>query len=442
MSAALSPRIGFGPFKRALVIEQPDPSLDDHLRAIGIEPFRPDVTPDEAGLIRLLENEPFELLYKRSSVRITENVLRAAPNLFAVMLCCIGDDSVDKAACAQRGILVTNDPVSNGRSVAELVIGELICLSRRVFDADDETRHSRFVKSQARRFEVRGKTLGIIGLGNIGKQVAQLAQALGLRILFHDNRPVAREVGETMGWTFVPTIREVFAHADYVSAHVSAHDYRGRSNDGLITYDDFAAMSEKSGESPRVFINLARGSIHTSDALIRAVDAGHIAAAFVDVYPDEPRDKSDVWANPYASHPQIHGTPHIGASTLEAQPRIAQYVAQTTRKLSHEGTLRDCVFAPKTVIGFDSLDGIDHVLTLVHGTKPGTKKAIDSVIHAAGASNLESGHRDFKDYDIAYETIALDKPLSAEQIADIARETGRTLGDHSAIRAVRQLQIG
>ncbi len=442
MSAAIRPRIGVGPFRRALVIENPDPSLDDHLRAIGIEPFRPAVTPDEEGLIRLLENEPFELLYKRSSVRVTERVLDAAPHLFAIMLCCIGDDSVDKRAAAERGILVTNDPVSNGRSVAELVIGELICLSRRVFEAAEETRQSRFVKSQERRYEVRGKTLGILGMGNIGKQVAQLAVALGMKIAFHDNRPVAREVGEALGFAWVGSTRELFACSDFVSAHVSAHDYRGRKNDGLITADDFAAFVERGEDSPRIFINLARGSIHSAEALIGAVEAGHVTRAFVDVYPDEPRDKADVWVNPYAGHPRIYGTPHIGASTLEAQPRIAQYVANTTRKLSHEGTLRECVYAPKTVIGFDSLDGIEHVMTFVHGTKPGTKKAIDTVIYNAGASNLESAHRDFLEYGIAYETVAIDHPLNPDQLDEIVREAARITGDLCAIRAMRSIHIG
>ncbi len=441
MTDAFTPRIGMGPFTRALVLENPDPTLDDHLRAIGIEPFRPEVTPSEDELVRLLEQEPYELIFKRSRVPITERVLDAAPNLFGVMLCCIGDDSVDKQACARRGVVVTNDPVSNARSVTELVFGELICLSRRVFDAVDETNHGVFSKSQTHRYEVQGKTLGIFGLGNIGKQVGQLAVALGMRVVFYDNREVAREVGEAIGFEFVPSIAELFAASDVVTAHVSAYDYKGRSNENVLTYEHFAAMGEKSGDSPRIFINLARGAIHTPEDLIRAADDGHIRYAMVDVYPTEPKDKNDVWANPYADHPRIYGTPHMGAATLEAQPRIARHVAGTTRLLSHVGTLRNCVYAPKHVIGFDSLEDVDHILTVVHSNVRGTKKAIDDAIYMAGASNLVSEHRDFHEFGIAYESVAIDKPLSADEVQGLIAAARSITGDDCAIRAVRQFRL-
>jgi len=435
------PRIGMGRFSRALVLENPDPSLDDHLRAIGVEVTRLAEIPDEAELIRILERDPYDLIYKRSRVEISRKVVQAAPQLFAVMLCCIGDDSVDKQACAEHGVLVTNDPVSNGRSVTELVIGEIIAMSRRLFEAVDETNGSRFLKSQARRFEVRGKTLGVLGLGNIGKQVAQVAEHLGMRIIFHDNREVAREVGETMGWGFVPTRRELFSSADYVTAHISAADYKGRPNENIITYDDFAAMSERGEGSPRMFLNLARGAIHAADDLLRAVNDGHISYAFVDVFPSEPGSKSERWENPYASEPRIYATPHIGASTLEAQPRIAKHVAHTTQRLSYFGTLRNCVYAPKHVIGFDSLEGVEHVLTVVHSNDRGTKKAIDDMIYNAGASNLVSEHRDFNEYGIAYHAIAMDQPLEATQLEELARSAVELTKSPRAVRSIRQITV-
>ena len=354
----MPPRVSHGEFTRALVLENPDPTLDDHLRGIGIEPFRPSSTPNEDELIKLLEADPYELIYKRSRVEITPRVLDAAPNLSAVMLCCIGDDSVDKVACAQRGVLVTNDPVSNGRSVVELFTGEMICMARRVFEADRETNQNQFVKTQAQRFEVRGKTLGVFGLGNIGKQVAQVGELLGMKIAFYDNREVAREVGQTMGWDFAPTLADLFKTSDVVTAHISAFDYRGNSNDGVLKYEHFAAMGEKERPSPRLFLNLARGNILDPKDLTRAVDEGHIGQAMVDVYPEEPRQKSDPWVNPYAGHPRIFGTPHIGAATLEAQPRIASHVAGTTRLLSRYGRLRNCVFGGKEEVGIDSVDSV------------------------------------------------------------------------------------
>ena len=432
-------RIGRGPFSRALVLEEPDPTLDDQLRALGIEPFRPDHVPDEQGLIRLLEDAPYELLYKRSRVPVTARVLDAAPNLFAVNLCCIGDDSVDKQACADRGVLVTNDPISNGRSVVELFLGTMICMSRRIFEAVRETDNNEWYKSQKGRFEVRGKRLGVLGLGNIGKQVAQVAEQLGMDVCFFDNRDLAREVGETMGWTATDSIEELFRLSDVVTAHVSATDYRGRSNDGVITYDHFAALGDKPAKSPRVFVNLARGNIFDPADLIRAADEGHVGQAMVDVYPEEPKSSADSWQNPYAGHPRIFGTPHIGAATLEAQPRIAAHVASTTRLLSRHGRLRNCVFGGRQEIGIGASDAIGSYLTVVHSCERGTKKAVDDAIYNAGANNITSSHRDFDKYGIAYEVVGIDRELSSDDLDGLVAEARELTGNPDAIRAIRQI---
>lgn len=439
MTSSESPRILDGSLRTALVLEHPDASLDEHLAALGIEVVRPRETPSEAELIEILQQRSFQLIFKRSRVPITRAVLEAAPDLVAVMLCCIGDDSIDKQACADRGVLVFNDPKSNGRSVAEMVIGEIICLSRRLFDAARETDASRFLKSQVGRYEVQGKRLGIIGLGNIGRQVATLARHLGMDVAFYDNREVSREVGEELHYTSMRSVRDLFAACDIVTAHVSAHDYRGHSNENLITYDDFAAMSEKTADSPRIFLNAARGNIHTADDLIRAVNEGHVRAAMVDVFPTEPTDKNDVWANPYASHPNILGTPHIGASTLEAQPRIAEYIARSTELFSQWGILRECVYSPRTVVGFDDYARGTHVLTVVHSSKRGTKRAIDNMIYAAGASSLQSAHKDFDPYGFAYHVIATSEPITDDAIEELYREAERVTGDPNAIRLVRRL---
>ncbi len=437
---ATQPRVLTGPFRRALILESPDKTLDDHLRRIGIEPVRPDSTPNTDDLVRILEKDPYDLIFKRSRVQITERVLKAAPQLAAVMLCCIGDDSVDKEACAKHGVLVTNDPVSNARSVVELAFGEILCMSRRVFHAVDETNDNSFLKSKAQRYEIAGKTLGIFGLGNIGKQVARTAELLGMKVAFYDNRPVAREVGELLGWTFAPTLGDLFADSDIVTAHVSAFDYANRSNLNVITYDDFARMSENREDSPRIFVNLARGNIHSSEDLLRAANEGHIRQAMVDVFPSEPRNADDPWVNPYAENPNIFATPHIGAATHEAQPRIARHVAGTTNLLSNYGTLRNCVFEPKHTIGFDA-GSFDHVISVVHSTERGTKKALDDAIYAAGASNLMSAHRDFDRYKIAYDIVAIDKPLSEDQLSELVCEATRLSGDSIAIRSIRQVTV-
>lgn len=433
-------RIGHGPLKKALILESPDPTLDDHLRSYGMEPFRPEETPSsQEELIKLIEREPWELIYKRSRVEITQRVLDAAPNLHAVMLCCIGDDSVDKVACASKGILVCNDPISNGRSVTELVFGEIICLSRRVFEAVDETNAHRFLKAQSSRFEINGKTLGILGLGNIGKQVAQMGTALGMKVVFHDNRELAKEVGMAMGWTYAPDITSLFANSDYVTCHVSATDHKGRTNAGLLQPEHFEAMGSRGDGSPRIFINLARGHIYEPQTLLDAANKGHVRYAMVDVFPSEPANAAETWVNPFAGAKNILATPHIGAATLEAQPRIARHVAMTTKLLSERGTLRNCVYAPRATVGIESLDHGTNLMTIVHSTARGTKKAIDDAIYEAGASNLGSGHRDFHNYGIAYDVVALDRQFTDEQIIALARNAAKITGEPNTIRAVRTM---
>ena len=173
-------------FKKALILEDPDPTLDDYLRAQGIEPDRlpKSMTQDVDAILERLAKGQHDLIYKRSKFEIDDHVLAASGNLAAIMLCCIGDDSVDKAACAKHGVLVMNDPISNGRSVVEMVFGEMLCLARRIFDANDASHHNTWTKDNDRRYELKGKRLGLIGLGNIGKQVAQVAEAFGMEVCF------------------------------------------------------------------------------------------------------------------------------------------------------------------------------------------------------------------------------------------------------------------
>lgn len=437
------PRIWNGPFTKALVLENPHASLDDYLAEQGIAVERlsePPTTEDE--LIEILAAGGHNLIYKRSRVQITERVVAATPNLHAVMLCCIGDDSVDKMACAKHGVLVTNDPISNGRSVAELVLGEMICLGRRVFDAYDETRSHKWHKNNQRRYELRGKTLGVVGLGNIGKQVAQLGDALGMRILFYDNREVAQEVGETLGWELAGDINAVFARSHVLSLHLSATDGRGRSNAGLIQRENLLSFgSDTDRPGPRIFINAARGFMFAPEDLREAVQSGAIEYACVDVFPQEPHHRGEDWQNPYADVPGIITTPHIGAATQEAQPRIARHVASTTRLFNTRGRLRNCVYSPKHPIGVQAAENASHVLAIMHSDVRGTKRAIDEAIYDAGISNLSSAHRDFPKYGVAYDVSALDGGLSPDQLDGLVQRAAEVTQDPTAIRSLRLIEL-
>lgn len=429
-------------FKKALILEHPDPSLDDYLRAQGIEPDRRD-TQDEDEVVEILKEGQHDLLYKRSRFIVNERVLQASENLAAIMLCCIGDDSVDKKACAKEGVLVMNDPISNGWSVVELVFGEMITMARRIYDSVEHSKRHEWTKNNQSRYELRGKTLSIVGLGNIGKQIAQMAEAFHMDVVFYDSNEVAREVGSTLGWRAVDSIGEAFREGDIVTVHVSAEDHRGQSNEGMLNYEEHFSQLGKNRDSnsPRLFLNASRGFLYEPDELIRAVDEGKIQYAMVDVFPEEPGNKEDPWHNPYAENERIYNTPHIGAATQEAQPRIAKHKATTTQLFDCYGTVRDTVFAPGQVIGVEA-ENPDVILTVVHSDVRGTKKAVDDCIYEAGLSNLQSRHRDFPRYGFAYDVNAVDRPLSDEQMATLVQEARKITGDESAIRSIRMIEVG
>jgi D-3-phosphoglycerate dehydrogenase / 2-oxoglutarate reductase len=433
-------RIRLDRFDRALVVESPHTSLDEWLTQGGLAVTRVDKVPDDAALIAALRASGAQVLFKRSRVPVTRAVVEACPDLFAVQLCCIGSDSVDLAACADHGVLVFNDPVSNGRSVVELAIGHLVALSRRLYETDAAMHLHRWEKSEAGRYEVLGKVLGVVGLGNIGRQVARAAEALGMRVQFFDNRPVAQEVGLEMGWRSAPTLVDLFRTSDLVSVHTSARDAWDRDNAGLLDPVLAQLGADRPEGSPRVFLNLARGNLHSTQALLAAVQAGQVRRAAVDVFPEEPAPGQSAWENPYAGEARIACTPHIGASTLEAQPRIARRVATTIEAFDHLGALRDCVFEPRATLDPRDLGTGRAILAVVHSVARGTKKAIDDAIFEAEASNLGSMHRDLPN-GIAYDVSLLDRPLRREELERLVERAVTLARDPHAIRAIRQLPV-
>ncbi|MFZ5476755.1 MAG: NAD(P)-dependent oxidoreductase [Myxococcota bacterium] len=432
-------RVWTGPFERALVVEHPDPALDELLAADGMRVDRREEVPDEETLIRWLRDGEHQLLFKRSRVPVTRELLERCPSLLAVQLCCIGDDSVDKRACADHGVLVFNDPVSNGRSVVELAVAHLIALSRRLYETNEHTRAGGFDKSQSERFEIQGRVLGVLGLGNIGRAVARAAEALGMRVVFHDTREVAREVGVEMGWEEATSIDALFRKSDCVSVHVSAEDARGRRNEGLLTRDHFAQLAaDRPGTSPRIFLNLARGFLYDPADLLDAIAKREVRRAAVDVYPEEPRGNAP-WTNPYAREPRVATTPHLGAATLDAQPRIARRVAQTIRALNRHGSLRDCVYRPRLALGLGEIDPGATLLAVVHSSTRGSRKAIQDAVYEAGASNLSTVHQDFEEFHMAYDLMSLDRPLDEASLRKVVQHAAELTGEPGSVRSIRQL---
>ncbi|MFT5683890.1 MAG: D-3-phosphoglycerate dehydrogenase [Myxococcota bacterium] len=432
-------RIHLGPLQRVIVVENPSTVLDEQLTAAGVTVTRLLETPSTPELIALIQQTEAQAIFKRSRVPVTRALIEACPSLLAVQLCCIGDDSVDKQACADHGIMVFNDPISNGRSVVEMVIAHLLTLSRRLYETNDRTRLGEWEKNNHHRYEVKGKVLGVLGLGNIGRGVARVADALGMTVQFYDTRQVSLELGRELGWSAMSSVDELFATSDYITVHLSARDIHGTSNAALLSGENLMKLGVSRPEnSPRIFLNLSRGFLHTAEALKAAVECGQIRRAAVDVYPEEPRSGSS-WVNPYADVPQVVTTPHIGASTQEAQPRIAGRVSQTFGDFSTLGALRDCVFAPRIGLSLPNPRSGGVILAVVHSTARGTKRAIDNAIFDAGASNLASAHRDFEDLGVAYDLAMLDKGLSDVEISALIASAAAVTGDPGAIRSVRQI---
>ncbi len=434
------PRILQGPLKRALIVENPHESIDKMLVEAGIEVERLDFSPNAEQLGEILSAGRHQILFKRSRVPVTKEVIEKAKDLMAIQLCCIGDDSVDKSACADAGVLVFNDPVSNGRSVVELVMGHLIGLSRQLFETYRSTHTGVWEKSATARYEIHGKVLGVYGLGRIGRATARAAEGLGMKILFWDTREVALEVGEEMGWTKAKSPSELFSQSDAVTMHVSATDTEGRDNTMLITKELFMCLGrDRPTNSPRIFINLARGVIYNPEDLLHAIKEGAVKQAAVDVYPLEPGNNTHEWANPFMGEFRVATTPHIGAATQEAQPRIARRVVNTTLSYSEMGAIRDCVFSPRTKIALtENLDD-KTILLVVHSTARGTKKALDDAIYEANANNLMSTHRDFSRWGVAVNVNLIDRPLNTQQLQDIVTRTTSVTGDIRAVRSIRQI---
>jgi len=316
----------------------------------------------------------------------------------------------------------------------------LITLSRRFYETNERCRLGAWEKNNQERYEVKGKTLGVVGLGNIGRSVARAADALGMKIRFFDNRVVANEVGEEFGWESCDSIRQVFRTSDYVTVHLSAVDVKGNSNESCLDYELLRQLgAERPESSPRVFLNLSRGFLHSPEDLMRAISEGCIRRAAVDVYPREPRGGEE-WSNPYEQEPRVVVTPHIGASTQEAQPRIARRVSQTMRDFSQMGAVRDCVFSPKSKLRLNEAGtGAGVWLVVGHANSRGTKRAIDDAIYEAGASNLASTHKDFVNLDFAFDLASLDRPLDEKALQHMVESASQVTGDPRAIRSIRQI---
>ena len=274
------------------------------------------------------------LLGIRSRTQITPDVLEAADRLIAIGCFSVGTNQVDLDAARRNGIPVFNAPFSNTRSVAELVIGEIVFLLRRVVTRSVAAHEGRWDKSATDSHEVRGKTLGIVGYGNIGSQLSYLAEAMGMRVVFYDHTDKLRH-GNTEP---TATLHELLAQSDVVTMHVPETP----ATHGMIGRDEIKAM--KPGA---YFINNSRGTVVDLDALADALREGKLRGAAVDVFPVEPGSNKERFASPLQGLDNVILTPHVGGSTEEAQERIGAEVARKLVDYSDTGSTMGAVNFPQ-----------------------------------------------------------------------------------------------
>jgi D-3-phosphoglycerate dehydrogenase / 2-oxoglutarate reductase len=347
---------------RVLLLEQIHPDAEAILGSAGFEIESVGRALDEDELVARVGD--VALLGLRSKTHITERVLDAAPNLVAIGAFCIGTNQIDLEAASQRGIAVFNAPFSNTRSVVELAIAEIISMTRRLTEKNALMHSGVWDKSADGAHEIRGRTLGIVGYGNIGTQLSVLAENLGMKVLYYDTADKLA-LGNARRCT---SMKDLLGQADVVTLHVDGR----ASNDLMFGEPQFATM-----RSGSLFLNLSRGFVVDYAALSAHIRSGHIAGAAVDVFPNEPKGRGDEFVSELRGLPNVILTPHIGGSTEEAQQDIGRFVAGKFRDFAREGATAMSVNLPG--LALPQAPNTSR-LVIIHRNVPGVMATINGVL--------------------------------------------------------------
>jgi D-3-phosphoglycerate dehydrogenase len=344
----------------------------------------------------------------RSKTKVTERVLAAADRLLAVGAFCIGVNQVDLRAATDAGVAVFNAPYSNTRSVAELVVGLSVMLIRRVADKNAAAHRGVWLKEAKGSYELRGKTLGIVGYGNIGSQVSVLAEALGMRVVYHDVVPKlphgnARQARD---------LAELLAESHVVTLHVPG----GAGTRNLIDRAALGRMREGA-----LLINYSRGDVVDLEALRERVECGALGGAAVDVFPEEPEKSGDPFVTPLQNLPNVILTPHIGGSTEEAQAGIGVDVSSKLIQYLEFGTSSGSHTVPP--VSLPPQDGT-HRLLHIHRNVPGVLAEINSRLSERGVNIL--GQYLKTNERVGYVILDVDTAVSNEAVK-ILKEARSTL---------------
>jgi len=384
---------------KVLLLENIHPVAVQQLEGRGYEVERRSGALSELELIESLAD--VQLLGIRSNTHVSERVLEAVPHLEAIGCFCIGTNQVDLKAAAARGIGVFNAPYSNTRSVVELVIGEIVALARRLPEKTQRMHDGVWDKSARGSHEVRGRTLGIVGYGNIGTQLSNVAEALGMRVVFYDtaDRPAHGNARR------MASLEELLAVADVVSLHVDGRP----GNAGLFGPEQFAAMKPRS-----MFVNASRGMVVDDVSLRDHLLSGHIAGAALDVFPVEPKAQGDPFESVLRGLDNVILTPHVGGSTQEAQEEIGWFVSGKLAGFALEGSTALSVNLPEVVT--PPLES-GHRLGYLHHNVPGVLARFNALF-AEHEDNVTGQHLATSG-ELGYVVTDASEPLPADALAEL-----------------------
>jgi D-3-phosphoglycerate dehydrogenase / 2-oxoglutarate reductase len=356
---------------KALLLENIHPEAVRLLQDAGLEVVQQRSALSEPDLAAALPG--VALLGIRSKTQLSAAVLAGAPDLLAVGAFCIGTDQIDLEAASALGIAVFNAPYSNTRSVVELTLAEIIALTRRLTEKDRAMHAGAWDKSAAGAHEVRGRTLGIVGYGNIGAQLSVVSEAFGMRVVFYDTADKLA-LGNARRCVSLDELLDV---SDVVSLHVDGRP----ANSSLFGEKEFSQMRRGA-----LFLNLCRGFVIDHEALRRHLLSGHIGGAAVDVFLEEPRSAGEEFESVLRGLPNVILTPHIGGSTEEAQADIGGFVGAKLADFTADGATSLSVNLPQ--VALPPTAG-SHRLAHIHSNVPGVMAEINSVLAAHGV-NVEA----------------------------------------------------
>ena len=348
--------------REVLLLENIHPAAVENFERQGYVVHTRSHSLAEDDLIEAVQG--MSLLGVRSNTNVTDKVLGNAPELLAVGAFCIGTNQLDLPAAAARGIAAFNAPYSNTRSVVELVIGEIIALARRLTEKTQKMHDGVWDKSAAGSHEVRGRTLGIVGYGNIGTQLGNIAESLGFRVLFYDTADRlahgnARRVG---------SLEELLEQSDVVSLHVDGRP----GNAGMFGAEQFARMKPRA-----MFVNASRGMVVDDVALREHILSGHVSGAALDVFPVEPKAQGDAFLSPLRGLDNVILTPHVGGSTQEAQEEIGRFVSGKLTRFLGGGSTELSVNLPE--VAAPPLHSGSRI-ALLHRNVPGVLASVTSAL--------------------------------------------------------------